>query len=571
MALSPHEPAATREITVLAEDPTVTDQHGVPLYTKVRIPNEALLPGPRGSRIEVIDFDATANMFYEPLKLKIGQDILADHPSAEKLQRDPTLHAQHVYGVAAATLFEFERSLGRSLSWGFGGQSHQLKIAPHAFREDNAYYSKADEALMFGYFPHPKDKKRTIYTCLSHDIVAHETTHALLDGLRDQLMRPSSPQQAAFHEGFADVVALLSILRSEQMIHFALQKMNIANAGDQRVGVRSTLDKIKNVSDLLGLAKEMGTSFGSLSFDALRRSVKIKPNSRLLEKTVEEHDLGEILVACVMQAFIEVWHRRLKNKLQKTNATNKTAKTDVWRVAEEGAKAAQHLLNMVIRAIDYLPPVHVTFADFLKALITSDWQICGDDDAYHYRDALRDAFAKFGIKSEANRTTGEAGSLPIFDRELRYSRANSDVMRWDRESMFRFIWENRAPLNAIDDAYTRVNSVRSAWRVAPDGNIVRETIAEYYQLLRGIDRADLKRYRIAIPKSLSGVSQFNIVGGGTLIFDEFGKLKFNIAKPVHAKEQSAYLMAGRETSEHSFSYAHRQRRVRQSLYRGVQP
>ena len=61
---------------------------------------------------------------------------------------------------------------------------------------------------MFGYFP---GRSQMVYCCLSHDIVAHETTHALLDGLRERYTDPSSPEQAAFHEGFADIVALLSV------------------------------------------------------------------------------------------------------------------------------------------------------------------------------------------------------------------------------------------------------------------------------------------------------------------------------------------------------------------------
>ena len=107
-----------------------------------------------------------------------------------------------------STLAHFERALGRRVRWGFRG--HQIKIAPHAFAEANAYYSRDDESLMFGYFPGERD---TVFTCLSHDIVAHETAHALIDGLRRHYLLPSSPQQAAFHEGFSDVVALLSVFK----------------------------------------------------------------------------------------------------------------------------------------------------------------------------------------------------------------------------------------------------------------------------------------------------------------------------------------------------------------------
>src|SRR4051794_2536350 len=48
-----------------------------------------------------------------------------------------------------------------------------------------------------------------VYTCLSHDIVAHETAHALLDGMRRNFFVPSSTEVLAFHEGMADLVAVL--------------------------------------------------------------------------------------------------------------------------------------------------------------------------------------------------------------------------------------------------------------------------------------------------------------------------------------------------------------------------
>ena len=42
------------------------------------------------------------------------------------------------------------------------------------------------------------------------------------------------------------------------------------------------------------------------------------------------------------------------------------------RIAAEAAATAQSTLTMCIRAFDYLPPVDVTFGDFLRALVTAD-------------------------------------------------------------------------------------------------------------------------------------------------------------------------------------------------------
>jgi hypothetical protein len=571
MSALPQSSATTREILVLAEDPSVLSANGKPLLTKVKIPAEVLLPGPRGARIEVIDYDASTGHFYKPIDLNDGHDLFKKAPSVDQVQSDPRFHAQNVFGIAAATLLQFEQALGRNLSWGFSGRSHQLKIVPHAFREANAFYSREDEALLFGYFGDERDTEKTVFTCLSHDIVAHETTHALLDGLREQLMRPSHPQQAAFHEGFSDIVALLSVLRSEHIISYALTKEKLAKSPQQRVSIDKVMEALASRSILSGLAKQVGEATDSLNRNALRRSVEIEPSKTLLDSTEEPHDLGEILVAIIMQAYYKVWHARLTGKFKAATSTQGKAKAprlvEAWRVAEEGAKAAQHLLTMVIRAIDYLPTVHLKFEDVLMAVITSDWQTCQDDSSYHYRHHLRAAFAEFGIKVSDKSNTGEMASYRIFDLPLRYNHGNSDSLRWDRDGMFKFIWNNRAALELVDHAYTRVSSVRSVWRVAPDGQILRETVAEFYQLLKQADRSILKQLKIPVPDFVDAKTRFDLVGGGTLVFDEFGTLKFYVSNHINSKKQSGrlqYLQRANELTleaapSRPFALAHRRR------------
>ena len=154
------EVSTTREVSVLAEDPSVSvkssgnDGSRIPLWSKVKIPEEPLEPGPRSSRFEVIDYDASRDAFYEPYCLRPGKccytspsrvSLLNDDEEDEdetdihKLLDDPKFHAHQVFAVASATLFEFERALGRNVSWGFRNSSHQLKLVPHAFNMPNAF------------------------------------------------------------------------------------------------------------------------------------------------------------------------------------------------------------------------------------------------------------------------------------------------------------------------------------------------------------------------------------------------------------------------------------------------
>ena len=61
-----------------------------------------------------------------------------------------------------------------------------------------------------------------VFTCLSSDIVAHEMTHALLDGLHRRLQEASNPDVRAFHEGFADIVAVFQHFTMPELVRFEI-------------------------------------------------------------------------------------------------------------------------------------------------------------------------------------------------------------------------------------------------------------------------------------------------------------------------------------------------------------
>jgi hypothetical protein len=67
-----------------------------------------------------------------------------------------------------------------------------------------------------------------------------------------------------------------------------------------------------------------------------------------------------------------------------------------WRDVLEGnwgpdsSMTAALVLNMCIRALDYIPPVDITFGEYLRGIITADFDLV-EDDRYGYRVAFVEA------------------------------------------------------------------------------------------------------------------------------------------------------------------------------------
>jgi hypothetical protein len=548
-AAPPWQPACAWR--VIALDPSVRGADGAILTATIEIPNEELAPGPRGYRVQVIDYDATNRILYKPGPYG-ASDLLKTVAYPDK---DREFQARNVYAIVMRVLARFERALGRRVRWSFPG--HQLTIAPHAFRDLNAFYSKDDRAILFGYYP---GENGTVFTCLSHEVIAHETTHALVDGLRDGYLRPSSPDQAAFHEGFADVVALFSVLSLREVVSAGL---DLGTSGNKTLVKASALtENALKQGVLLGLAKQVGETMYGTHGVALRRSIELPVSTAMAtsEEFTECHRRGELLVAAVLGAFLKVWKRRidLYGKLQHGEVSR-------IGVVDAGVETADHLLTMAIRALDYCPPTDLLFSDFLSAMLTADYEMQPDDSRHEYRRALLGAFAALGFQPASG--PGEGVEPGVWGdpgvADLRYGRTHFESMRHDKDEIFRFLWENRAALKVDEDAYTKVEDVMPCYRVGTDGFLLHETVAVYSQQVR-MQARTLKNFGLTKPEGMPAELDLNLFGGGALIFDESGRLKYHVRNRIRSAERQdprlAYLWThGGFSGSRAFGLLHLER------------
>lgn len=549
-----------RKLTIIAKDPALRlGANGPIVFAQVDVPAEILGPGPTGYRIKVVDYNATERRAYAARqRYQDGEALcdpfapdesegLTDADYQAKVIGNPNFHAQNCYAIAMRTLGLFERALGRRVGWSSGG--HQLHIAPHAFALANAFYSEPDRSLMFGYFF--DDKGKPVFTALSHDVIAHETTHAVLDGLRSRYTEASGPDQAAFHEGFADIVAILSIFSLPEVVAAGL---GVTSRLPDRGGPLAFISADKVTSDairksiLLGIGAEIGMASGG-GRGALRQSVKIEPRADILDgpDMAEPHNRGEVLVAAMTRAFVELWTTRISHL-----GTFGKRGYNLWAVVEEGAKAAAQLLQMSIRAIDYCPPTDLDFGQFLASLLTADRELVPDDSRFGYRDLVRKAHAEFGIVPPLGQTDAD-GCWPTFSRgdEIQYSRSNAAALTRDVDECFRFLWENRDVLGITERGFTQVASLDTSLRIDPDGIPFHETICQYVQMghffgseLKSICKID------PLPEGFTTRTSADLLGGGVVVFDQYGRVKYHIRNAlIDGERQKRRLEFLRDTGQ----------------------
>ncbi|WP_306397843.1 hypothetical protein [Telluria beijingensis] len=545
----PREQPLYRPLRIYTSDPSASRLEGA--ITTVNVPYERLAPGPEGRLFRVDSHDPSTGEDYVRADLDAPYALLGR--GYEPAPSDVRFHQQMVYAVCSNVYAAFRVALGREPTWGFerAQDANRLWLQPHAFRGMNAHYDKVQGSLRFGYDRAPDLKGAIrmlpgeyVFSCLSHDVIAHEATHAILDGMRSNFSIPSGPDVAAFHEAIADLVAIFQRLGYRELVRGAICR------------ARGALDQ---ASSLAELARQLGYAIGR--HGPLRDAIDADPPLRYDEQ-LEPHALGAVLVAAVFEAFLVVYRRKAARYLRL--ATGGTGVLPAGEIppdladilADKISELASQFQVLVIRAIDYCPPVDIRLGEYLRALITADHDLV-PDDPWCYREALIDAFLRREILPRGVHNLSESALLwnpprmqhpplamlsfgelrfdgdpgcPACDKELR---RQADVLgdyvtRPDVAHEFGLLPQGAPGFAPGSIDLPAVTSIRTARRVGPDGQIVFDLVAEVVQACRS--------------RTADGVT-VQTYGGCTVILAPDGAFRYVISKSPLGAERLERRMA----------------------------
>lgn len=598
------ERPVVRPLEAYAFDPSAGKLLGNEMTMNVRY--QDLDPGPvvrdlLPDAIAIVDYDGANKTYYKPIDL--------DHPHVlirgglDPIESDPRFHQQMVYAVVTDTIQHFETALGRRIHWrraerqgnpnAFLDDVYTLNIYPHAFIGQNAFYSPRAHGILFGYFRAGEGDVgrnlpgQTVFTCLSHDVVVHETTHAIVDGIRAFFMEQTNPDVLAFHEAFADLAALFRHFTHKEVLRDTIERTGGAlykyqltpdtaiSAQDQyatKNGEPAKNDplisaQIGRRNPLVELAQQFGEATGKQR--ALRSALGTKPNSDDIKKISEPHARGSILVAAVFDAYFSIYIRRTSDLWRIFRAGGGSANpTDIPtaladRLSDEATRLAELFFQICVRALDYCPPVDITFGTYLRAIITADFDLHPVDDG-GFRDAIMESFRLRGIVPEGAGYYSESaiawprattlGLPPIqgldFGDSNGLTRPQKDLVRKVLQAYVDNP-DNRRKLGFDLELAVSVPSFHPVFRINSDGSLRTDMVVEMVQMRD-----------VPFHPDAPELGSFPLRGGATLIIQ---KPKADEPAAVKGEASICYVIPRHLIGPEGTKRAARQRRVGEKL------
>jgi len=225
------------------------------------------------------------------------------------------LDAVHTFGIARYIIDVFEGSLGRPIhwSWEVGGKAEPIAFSIRN-NDINARYLKSAKTIELDFFGPPHDRK---YYCRSVDIIAHETAHALLDGLKP-LWNKSNIETQGLIETFCDLAAMFFITSQLDLCEEVIKETNgdlkkesiltqfgVGYGSDQRNNspIRSALNR-KIFKRNLAYAYDFSAVLTGTLYELLCEMI----NNQSINSSVTAHllfETGQLWQAAIINAFDE--------------------------------------------------------------------------------------------------------------------------------------------------------------------------------------------------------------------------------------------------------------------------
>lgn len=500
--VAPYLPSDTAErigltfpCRVFAQDPFVAAGHQAFAPGEIQVRWEpGLADGPTSSRLAVVDYDATSETLVPPAKW--DQDELGfvrpdGHPIAADDRADnPWFRQVNAWATVQAVLeyYENPRVLGRPIPWGFAG--NRLTIVPHAGYQENAYYNRGSKALQLYYYGDPK---KPSFTSLSHDILAHEAGHAVLDGIRPLYLEHTSRDTAAFHESIADLTALLVAFRHNHQE---------AHPSDSEV-----IEPDRLADWLSSIAEEFGQKTKNRPFlRSARNSLRLQD----LRPSDGHHHCSQLLTGAMFDVLARVAAQYLSPERQAVRKKKATVRQALWW-------AADRMGSLALQPLDLLPPADVQYLDYARAVLRN-LEITDPGDPSGYHDMVRRVFHERGL-CEHDVDECDAATCPLTVSSLPRPRIFHDIDRLSRSptDAYLFLHDNRdtfgIPANQ-DFTVVGLYQARKYRRAA--GRLPRQIVVQY-----------LWREELALAGPAFGPlagKTTTVPCGGTLVLDEGGNV-----------------------------------------------
>jgi len=348
------------------QDPSVLDMG----TRKAYLPG-VVLAGPRDARI------ASSDPAISPVEPNAFGDFVT-------MPDTPQFDAVHTFAVVRQTLTMYQRSLSSAgaemplpWQWNSSIDTAPLQIFPYGLPNVmNAFYSRTQSCLKFGDFV-PSGQSERVFTCRSFDIVAHETGHAVLDGLKPNwLLADAPPQTGGLHESFGDLTA----------IFLALSQLDQCEAV-----VAQTKARLHDKTFLADIAEQFGLALGGTT--GLRNADN---DLTLSQAGTQVHAISQVFTGGVYDILADIF------ALERNPAFEDDAAV-LHRVAA-------WLRGLVLRALVAAPDIAATYADVVNEMLRL---AIDDSKPAGYAESIRHQFTIREVVGEPEAAPDTPAPVPV--------------------------------------------------------------------------------------------------------------------------------------------------------------